>query len=335
MNKLSVVILNYNGKKYLENFLSGVVSRSQPYEVVLVDNGSTDNSVSFVREQVPGARLLTFEENYGFSGGYNKAIEQIESEYIVLLNSDVEVTEGWIDPVLNMMEHRPDMAAAQPKILDQKSPEMFEYAGAAGGYIDSLAFPFCRGRIFHTIEKDEQQYNDSREVFWASGSCLFVRRSVYLEAGGLDNDFFAHMEEIDLCWRLWNMGYKVGVCPESHVFHVGGGTLDKSQPRKTYLNFRNGLSLIVKNEPFLKLLWKLPLRMMLDWLAAIHFTFYSGIKHAGAIWKAHFHFLLGFAGHYKKRKLIKWATTKNPRYRGLIIWRYFGLGQRRYSQVAD
>ena len=335
MNKLSVVILNYNGKKHLEKFLPVVVSYSQPYEVVLADNGSTDGSVPFVREQLPGIRLLCFKENHGFCGGYNKAIEQIESEYIILLNSDVEVAKGWIAPVLNMTEGRPEMAAAQPKILDWKNPEMFEYAGAAGGYIDSLAFPFCRGRIFHTIEKDEQQYNDSREVFWASGSCLFVRRSVYLEAGGLDKDFFAHMEEIDLCWRMWNMGYTVGVCPESYVFHVGGGTLDKNQPRKTYLNFRNGLSLMVKNEAFFKLLWKLPLRMMLDWLAAMHFTFNNGTKHAVAIGKAHFHFLPGFARHYKKRKLIKRKTKKNPCYRGLIVWQYFGRGQKRFNQIVD
>lgn len=334
MNKLSVVILNYNGKKHLEQFLPGVVSRSAPHEVVVVDNGSTDDSVPYVQEQVPGARLVLFSENHGFSGGYNKAIKEIESEYIVLLNSDVEVSENWIAPVLQYMEAKPEMAAAQPKILDQKNPTLFEYAGASGGYLDSLAFPFCRGRIFHTIEEDQLQYNDAREVFWASGSCLFVKRSAYLEAGGLDNDFFAHMEEIDLCWRFWNMGYKVGVCPQSHVFHVGGGTLDKSQPRKTYLNFRNGLSLILKNEPMHKLWWKLPIRMGLDWLAAIHFTFYSGIKHAGAIWKAHFHFLLGFRGHFKKRKLIVRKTTKNPRYRGLIFIKYFAMGQKRYSDVS-
>jgi len=335
MHKLSVVILNYNGKKHLENFLPGVVDRSKPYEVVVVDNGSTDDSVAYVREHAPGAKLIIFDENYGFAGGYNKAIEGIEAEYIVLLNSDVEVTQSWVDPVLRYMEANPEIAAAQPKILDQKNQEYFEYAGASGGYIDSLAYPFCRGRVFHTIEKDEQQYEDSREVFWASGSCLFVRRERYLEAGGLDNDFFAHMEEIDLCWRFWNLGYKVGVCPQSHVYHVGGGTLDKSHPRKTYLNFRNGLSLILKNEALYKLIWKLPLRMGLDWLAALHFTFYSGIKHAGAIWKAHFHFLLGFVGHFKKRKHIKIRTTKNPHYRGLIIWRYFALGQRKYSRVSD
>lgn len=335
MNKLSVVILNYNGKGYLEQFLPTVVEHSRPYEVVVVDNASTDDSVPFMKGHHPEVKLLCFEQNHGFSGGYNEAIKLIDSEYIVLLNSDVEVTPNWIDPVLSHMESDPDLAAAQPKILDQKDKALFEYAGGAGGYIDTLAFPFCRGRVFHTIEADEQQYNDVRDVFWASGSCLFVKRSLYLEAGGLDTDFFAHMEEIDLCWRFWNLGYRVAVCPGSSIYHVGGGTLHKSHPKKTYLNFRNGLSLILKNESMGNLLWKLPLRMALDWLAAVHFSSHSGVKHAGAIWKAHWHFVLNFANHFKKRKNIIRRGTKNPRYRGLIIWQYFALGKKRYGQLAD
>ena len=335
MNKLSVVILNYNGRGYLEQFLVEVVACSRPHEVVVVDNASTDDSVEYVKTQVPEARLICFDQNYGFSGGYNEAITLIESEYIVLLNSDVQVTPNWIEPVLAHMEAHPDMAAAQPKILDQKQPKLFEYAGGAGGYIDSLAYPFCRGRVFHTIEEDQQQYNDTRDVFWASGSCLFVRRASYLEAGGLDEDFFAHMEEIDLCWRFWNLGYRVSACPQSHIYHVGGGTLHKSQPRKTYLNFRNGLSLILKNDSLGKILWKIPLRMALDWLAAAHFSSHSGLKHGFAILKAHWHFTLSFGLHYKKRKHIKRLKTKNPRFRGLIIWQYFGLGKKRYSQLAD
>lgn len=335
MNQLSVVILNYNGRAYLEQFLPGVVKCSAPFEVIVVDNASTDDSVAYLKEHVPDAKLILFEENYGFAGGYNKAIELIESEYIVLLNSDVQVTPNWIEPVLNYLEQNTNTAAAQPKILDQKNPELFEYAGGAGGYIDSLAFPFCRGRVFHTIEEDKQQYNDNREVFWASGSCLFVRREYYLLAGGLDADFFAHMEEIDLCWRFWNMGFKVAVCPQSKVYHVGGGTLHKSQSRKTYLNFRNGLSLMLKNEPLGSLWWKLPLRMLLDWLAAIHFTFYSGIKHAGAIWKAHWHFILRLRTDYGKRRFIKGKPANSPRHRGLIIWQYFARGKRKFDQIIS
>jgi GT2 family glycosyltransferase len=335
MNKLSVVILNFNGLNYLEQFLPGVVKRSQPYEVVVADNASTDGSVKFLQEQHPEVKLIRFETNYGFSGGYNEAIKLVESQYIVLLNSDVEVTENWIPPVLEVLEASPDIGAAQPKILDHKNKLYFEYAGGGGGYLDSLAFPFCRGRIFHTIEKDKHQYDDTRDVFWASGSCLFVKREAYLESGGLDEDFFAHMEEIDLCWRLWNLGYRVAVCPKSTIYHVGGGTLDKSQPRKTYLNFRNGLSLMLKNEPIYKLIWKLPLRMALDWLAAVHFSSHSGIKHGFAIIRAHWHFTLAFSGHYKKRKNIVRKRVQTPRYRGLIIWQYFGLGKRKYSEITS
>lgn len=335
MNKLSVVILNYNGLAYLQQFLSGVVRHSAPYEVVVVDNASTDGSVAFISKNHPEVKLMRFEENYGFSGGYNEAIRLIESEYIVLLNSDVEVTSNWIPPVLELMESDTELAAAQPKILDFKKKTHFEYAGGGGGYLDTLAFPFCRGRVFHTIEEDRQQYDDVRDVFWASGSALFVRREAYLKAGGLDEDFFAHMEEIDLCWRLWNLGYRVVVCPQSSIYHVGGGTLDKSHPRKTYLNFRNGLSLMLKNEPGPQLVWKLPLRMILDWLAAIHFSSHSGIKHAAAIFKAHWHFTLSFSTHYKKRKNITRVKTKSPRHKGLIIWQYFALGKKRYSEIID
>lgn len=334
MNKLSVVILNYNGRDYLEQFLPSVVRHSLPYEVIVVDNASTDDSVDFISENHPDVTLIRFEENFGFSGGYNKAIRLIESEYIILLNSDVEVTENWIPPVLEILEDDNSLAAAQPKIIDYKKKTHFEYAGGAGGYLDTLAFPFCRGRVFHTIEEDHGQYDDTRDVFWASGSCLFVRRDAYLEAGGLDVDFFAHMEEIDLCWRLWNLGYRVAVCHKSSIYHLGGGTLDKSHPRKTYLNFRNGLSLMLKNEPGSKLIWKLPLRMILDWLAAVHFSSHSGLKHGAAIFKAHWHFTHTFLANYKKRKHIVRKNTQSPRHKGLIIWQYFALGKKRYNEIV-
>lgn len=335
MNQLSVVILNFNGQDYLRQFLPTVLQCSSGHEVVVADNASTDDSVKLMREEFPEVRLLQFDENHGYSGGYNEAIARIESRYIVLLNSDVEVTPDWIEPVLEVLEADEDIAAAQPKIRDYKDKPLFEYAGASGGFIDQLAYPFCRGRIFHTIETDEGQYEDTREVFWASGSALFVRRECYLEAGGLDEDFFAHMEEIDLCWRFWNMGKKVMVCPKSTIFHVGGGTLHKSHPRKTYLNFRNGLSLLLKNEKTTALWWKLPLRLLLDWAAAAHFSFYSGIKHAAAIFRAHLHFFGSFFIHVKKRQKVMNRRTKLPRYRGLIIWQYFAKGRKHYSQVPN
>lgn len=333
MNKLSVVILNYNGRDFLKQFLPDVVKHSLPHEVIVVDNASTDDSVDFLTSHHPEVKLMRFDQNFGFSGGYNEAIRLIESEYIVLLNSDVEVTAGWIPPILNILESDPNLAAAQPKIMDFKKKTHFEYAGGAGGYLDTLAFPFCRGRVFHTIEEDKGQYDDSRDVFWASGSCLFVRRDAYLEAGGLDEDFFAHMEEIDLCWRLWNLGYRVAMSHKSTIYHVGGGTLDKSHPRKTYLNFRNGLSLMLKNERSSQLLWKLPVRMLLDWLAAVHFSSHSGLKHGAAIIRAHWHFTLSFATNYKKRKDIVRKNTKSPRHQGLIIWQYFALGKKRYNEI--
>ncbi|MFT6971741.1 MAG: GT2 family glycosyltransferase [Roseivirga sp.] len=333
MLKLTVAILNYNGKKHLSNFLPSVVANSLDYEVVVIDNGSTDDSVEFLDSHFPEIKAIKFSENYGFCGGYNKAIQLIDSEYIVLLNTDVEVTPNWIAPVLSLLESDPTIAAAQPKILDYKSKKHFEYAGAAGGFLDVLGYPFCRGRIFHTIEEDHHQYQNVTDVLWASGASLFVRKKAYLDAGGLDEDFFAHMEEIDLCWRFWNSGYKVKVCPQSTVYHLGGGTLDKSSPKKTYLNFRNGLSILLKNETGSALIWKLPIRISLDWIAIFQFSVLSGYPHGFAIIKAHWSFFTSLNGQLKKRKFIKRSGHNNPKYEGSIIWDYFVSRKKVYSKI--
>ncbi len=332
MGLLSVVLLNFNGRHYLEAFLPSVIKYSTPHEVVVVDNGSTDGSAAFVKSNHPEVTTIEFQENHGFCGGYNKSINQIDAEYVVLLNTDVEVTENWIDPILSRLQADKGIKAAQPKILDQKSKNTFEYAGASGGFIDTLAYPFCRGRIFQTLEEDSHQYELVKDIFWASGSCLFIHRETYIKLGGLDEDFFAHMEEIDLCWRIWNSGDRVIVVPESKVYHVGGGTLDKTKPRKTYLNFRNGLSLLIKNEPSLKLAWKLPLRILLDWVALLKFSLESGPQHGIAILKAHLYILSHLRSILGKRNGSN-TNPLSPRYKGWIIWSYFMRGKKKFSDL--
>jgi hypothetical protein len=333
MKKLTIAILNYNGKTHLSNFLPSVVKHTADHEIIVIDNGSTDDSLAFLKSSFPNIKTIVFDKNYGFCGGYNKAIELIESEFIVLLNTDVEVTAFWTAPILDLLESDDKIAAVQPKILDYKSKGKFEYAGACGGYLDILGYPFCRGRIFHTIEKDQNQYQNTVDVLWASGASLFVRKTAYVQAGGLDEDFFAHMEEIDLCWRFWNSGFKVKVCPQSTVFHLGGGTLDKSSPRKTYLNFRNGLTILLKNEKTLDLFWKLPSRIVLDWIAIFQFSILSGYKHGIAILDAHWYFISTLSRQFKKRKMIKQSPNNNPRYHGSIIWDYFVAKKKTFSKI--
>ena len=240
MTKTAVVILNYNGEKFLREFLPVVIKLSGNAKIVVADNGSTDLSVELLKQKFPTVELIRLDNNYGFCGGYNRALKQVEAEYYVLLNSDVEVTPEWLEPLVALLDSSSDIAAAQPKVLSYNDKDHFEYAGAAGGFMDSLGYPFCRGRLFDITEKDTGQYNDTREVFWATGACLIIRSAVYHKLGGLDEDFFAHMEEIDLCWKVQRAGHKVYYCGTSHVFHVGGGTLSKSNPRKTYYNLRNG-----------------------------------------------------------------------------------------------
>jgi len=307
--KTAIVILNWNGKDWLEKFLPTIVRYSAEATVFVADNGSEDDSKSFLTQEFPAIKIIENKENLGFAGGYNKALNQIHAEYYVLLNSDIEVTEGWLSPIIKLMDSDKNIAACHPKLLDYTNKEKFEYAGASGGFIDNLGYPFCRGRIFDSLEEDKGQYNDSIEVFWATGACLFARASYFWEVGGLDEGFFAHQEEIDLCWRLKNKGYKIMVEPNSVVYHVGGGTLATGSPFKTYLNFRNNLKMLFKNLPLPSLFMVIPMRLLLDGLAA--FTFLNkpkGIHHLFAIIKAHFTFYFAIPGLIAKRQKI---TQKN------------------------
>jgi len=287
--KVAVVILNYNGRKFLEEFLPNVIANCDPSttEIVVADNASEDDSVALMRERFPEIRLIENGSNGGFATGYNLALRQVEAQYYVLLNSDIEVTPHWIEPVIELMDTHPEIAACQPKILSYYNKGQFEYAGASGGFIDQYGYPFCRGRVFQNLEDDKGQYDDPCEVFWATGACMFVRADLYHQVGGLDDSFFAHMEEIDLCWRLKNMGHKVYCCPQSKVYHIGGGTLPKNSPRKTYLNFRNNLSLLVKNLPKNRVRRTILYRILLDWVAAFKFLIEGCPKDFRMVFKAH------------------------------------------------
>lgn len=328
MTKVAVVILNYNGQAFLEKFLPSVLQYSNGAEVIVADNASTDNSIEFLKIEFPDLRRIKLSENLGFAGGYNEVLKEVDSEYFVLLNSDVEVTEKWIDPIINFLDSNNNYAACQPRILDFNNKDHFEYAGAAGGFIDFLGYPFCRGRIFDTTEKDNGQYDDPLNIFWASGACLFIRSDVFKKAGGFDPDFFAHMEEIDLCWRIHSLGLKIKCIPESKVYHVGGGTLAKSSPFKTYLNFRNGLYLLIKNLTFGKLLLKFPVRLFLDWVAALKFLLEGDGKHSIAVLKAHKSMFVNIVKMYKKRELISSAPKSK-----LMIYEYFIKKNKTYSSL--
>lgn len=267
---LSIVILNWNGAAMLRRFLPSVIQHSaESADIVVADNASTDDSVEVLKTEFPGVRIISLDKNYGFAEGYNRALQQVESDFYLLLNSDVEVTDGWLTPLLDFMASHPECAACQPKLLAETARDTFEYAGACGGYIDRYGYPFCRGRLFETLEKDYGQYDDVAEVLWATGACLLIRRDDYWKVGGLDSRFFAHNEEIDLCWRLCNLGRKVYCVPQSKVFHVGGGTLPKGNPKKTFLNFRNNLTMLYKNLPESELAHVMMVRRVLDYVAAL------------------------------------------------------------------
>jgi len=338
MTKVAVVILNFNGKNFLQQFLPALIRYSGDAKIVVGDNGSSDGSAAFVKKEFPAVEVISLSENKGFCGGYNTILKQVQAKYYVLVNSDIEVTQGWLAPVIDLMDSDVTIAAAQPKILSHRIKNTFEYAGAAGGKIDVLAYPFCRGRIFDSIEEGKNQYNDVVEIFWATGACLFVRADRYHEMGGLDEDFFAHMEEIDLCWKLKRAGHKIFYHGKSTVFHVGGGTLSASNPRKTYFNFRNGLSLLVKHQPISSLLWKFPLRIFLDWVAALHFLVNGSGVHAKAVIIAHISFVKRFGHEMKKRSLAE-AQLKNFKvnnsYKGLIVLDYFLLTKKEYSDLKN
>ncbi len=332
--KVAVVILNWNGRYFLENFLPSVYNSSYPnIEFVVGDNGSTDSSMEFVAKTYPKIRLIYNEENQGFAKGYNTILESVEADYFVLLNSDIEVSNNWIEPIIDFMEIRLDVAVVQPKILSWHRKGTFEYAGAAGGFIDRFGYPFCRGRIFEKVEKDEGQYNDSGEVFWASGAAFFIRSKCWKESGGFDSDYFAHMEEIDLCWRLKRMGHKIWYCSSSEVYHVGGGSLKKEDPFKTYLNFKNNLMMLQKNLPPIKGFALIFVRLWLDLLAMIRFIINRKFKDAYAIHKAHWHFFTSFAKTNRKRKQLASGFTVDLIYRRSILWDYFVKGKNRFSEL--
>ena len=294
--KIAIVILNWNGEAWMAKFLPSVLkySPSEIAEVVVADNGSTDNSLPMLAQKFPTVKIIQLDKNYGFAEGYNKAIKQLDNPYCVLLNSDVEVTEGWLDAPLALLEKEEAVAAVQPKILSERNRQLFEYAGACGGFMDKYGYPFCRGRIFQDIETDNGQYDSPIDILWATGACLFIKTHIYINEGGLDSGFFAHQEEIDMCWRLRSRGYRIVCTPQSKVYHVGGGTLNSESPRKTFLNFRNNLLMLYKNLPNGYLEPVLRLRTVLDYVAAFKFLLEGNWQNAKAVYLARkeFHLLI-------------------------------------------
>jgi GT2 family glycosyltransferase len=299
--KIAVVILNWNGKKLLEQFLPSVVKNSPEATVYLADNASSDDSISFVTSEFPTIQIIKNAWNYGFAQGYNEALKEVDAEIFALVNSDVEVIPNWLQPIIETFQNYPQTAIIQPKILDYKRKDYFEYAGAGGGFIDKFGYPFCRGRIFETIEKDLGQYNDNCEIFWASGACFFIRSSVFKELNGFDVDFFAHQEEIDLCWRAKNKKYSIKYNGSSTVYHIGGATLNDENPKKTFLNFRNSLFMLTKNLPKEKLFKILLIRMVLDGIAGLRFLFQGKFTHLFAVLKAHFYYYHFINNNLNKR----------------------------------
>ena len=339
MLKTAVVILNWNGKKYLEQFLPTLIKYTQDpnTEIIIADNDSKDDSIDFLSENYPAIRQIILDKNYGFAGGYNRALTQIEAEYFVLLNSDIEVSENWLKPLINLLDSDSTIAACQPKIKSFHQKDHFEYAGAGGGFIDKYGYPFCRGRILDKIEIDNGQYNDITDIFWATGACMVIRSEVYKKVNGLDDDFFAHMEEIDLCWRLKNLGYRIVYNPESTVYHVGGGTLPNNSPFKLYLNFRNNLFLLYKNLPKGKLFPIFFSRMILDGLSAILFLLKLSFPSFNAVLKAHLHFYKSLKTlRQKRRKLLLNKAVNNHKeiYSKSIIMDYF-LRKKQFFKTLD
>ena len=330
----AVVVLNWNGINWLKKFLPILIEKSKDANIYIADNASTDNSVDYVNNNFPNVKVLKNFSNEGYAKGYNDALETLKEEFFVLINSDIEVTDNWIKPIINLMEANSDIAACQPKILSFHDRNKFEYAGACGGFIDTLGYPFCRGRIFSDLEDDNNQYNDITEVFWASGACLFVRAKHFKEVNGFDNDFFAHQEEIDLCWRLKNKGYKIMVNPNSTVFHVGAGTLKTSSPFKTYLNFRNNLFMLYKNLSVLKLIITILFRLPLDGIAALSFAKKeNGLGHVFSILRAHLVFYVSIPLLSLKRKKIDQKKNLSGQKKFSILFKYYFLGIKKFSDL--
>lgn len=331
---IAVVILNWNGQQWLEKFLPTVIEKSSMANIYIADNASTDDSISLIENNFPSVKIIQNQLNEGYAKGYNDALKDLKEKYFVLLNSDIEVTNNWIKPIINLMEENPNISACQPKILDYNNKDSFEYAGASGGYIDNLGYPFTRGRIFDSIESDNNQYDDVKEIFWASGACFFVRADHFNEVNGFDNDFFAHQEEIDLCWRLKIKGYQIMVHPRSVVYHVGGGTLDDSSPFKTYLNFRNNLFMLTKNLNFFSLLITLYFRLPLDGIAAVTLLKKkSGFLHLLAVLRAHLVFYISIPRLLFKRQINTDKTNLVGKMGFSILVKYYLEGKTKFSEL--
>ncbi len=334
---VAIVILNWNGRHYLQQFLPSVLSTYYDnYRIIVADNASTDESISFIKNNFPLIEIIRLKKNFGFAKGYNEALKEVEADYYVLLNSDVEITPGWLGPMINLLEQDIDHAACQPKILTFKNKKQFEYAGAAGGWLDAYGYPFARGRVFDICEEDRGQYDDVSEVFWASGAAFVIRSKVFHQLGGFDEYFFAHQEEIDLCWRLQLNGYKIFCCPQSVVYHVGGGTLPRGNSKKTFLNFRNNQIMLAKNLPSNERWWKIPLRILLDNVSAFKGLLSGDPGYFLAIMNAHFSFFYWLLfkrkqnRNFKEQKLVHFKGL----YKGNIAWQHFVKKKIRFSQIV-
>lgn len=335
---VAIVILNWNGKRYLEEFLPSVLSSTYSnYKVVVADNASSDDSVNFLRDKYPEIEVIQLEKNHGFAKGYNDALKQVNADIYVLLNSDVEVVPGWLEPLVSIIAGDDSIAACQPKMLSYQNKGLFEYSGASGGWLDLYGYPFARGRVFDVCEADKGQYNKAEEIFWASGAALVIKRKVFWEVGGFDEYFFAHQEEIDLCWRIHLAGYKIVSCPQSIVYHVGGGTLPKGNSLKTFLNFRNNLIMLSKNLPLSEKWFKLPFRLVLDQVSATKGLFTGDGGYFISIIKAHFAYFKWLVFEKKPSRIFKRKSLKTIKgvYKGNVVWLYFVRKKRKFSEIVQ
>ncbi len=337
MPRFSIMIVSWNALSHLKTFLPSVAATEyDDFEIILADNASADGSKQWVRERYPDVKIVSFDQNYGYCGGNNRAVPYASGDILIFLNNDVKVEPDWLSPLANTFEARPEVAAAQPKMRSYKRPNEFEYAGAAGGYIDRFGYPFCRGRIFDTVEKDRGQYNDQRTIFWASGAALAIRKKEFQDLGGFDEDFEFHMEEIDLCWQLWNRGHQIMYCPQSVVYHLGGGSLPMDSPRKLYYNYRNSLRMLWKNYTSSSLLFRFPVRLALDKIAAVRELLSGNFASFKAIARAHFHFWLSLGSTAAKRRMQKKKAANPVTMKPFsIVWQYFVKGIKRFTDLPD
>ena len=332
--RISIAILNYNGENYLKKFLPSIIKYSDKKlsSIYVIDNNSSDDSISLIKKKFPSVNIILNKKNYGYAKGYNIGLKKIKSDYIVLINNDVEVSENWLVPMFHSMEENNNIGSCQPKILSYENKDSFEYAGAAGGYIDFLGYPYCRGRIFNTLELDNGQYDSEKEIFWSSGACMMIRNELFKKLGGFDQSFYAHMEEIDLCWRIQRVGLKNFCFPKSRVYHLGGGTLNYNNPKKTFLNFRNNLIMITKNEPLMSIIVKLPIRLFLDFFASIYLLIKNkSLIHFLEVIKAYISFILKLPQLLFKRKRTKMNSIKMNK--GIIPLEYYLRGKKRFSDL--